>query len=289
MTDAAPNAYITCLLSLPRQTQNRFQGIMGVIGTGTNFPPENPAFFHRFISYALVAGCIVPSIGVFMNILNRTRILGKEHISNAEPPFILMSNHLTLLDDLFLGPVLFFPRVMKGYAYFPFHAPEERNFYKKVLIRFFMKHVKGIPVMRGRGVYQEGVNRLISAVRAGGRLHIYPEGTRSRTGEIGRANDGEGRIVYETGAPVVPMYHQGLEKVLPIGRGVPRIGHEIRICIGKPLTFQAELAEANGPATWKKISERVMVAIHEQKRIMDLKWGEKPVIVKPLPERKQRA
>ena len=253
---------------------------MDSIGTGKNFPPENPNFIQRSVCYFLAVGVVTPAIGFFMNLLNQTRVTGRENIARLKPPYIVASNHLTLLDDLFLAPIIFSPQLFRGYDYIPYHAPEERNFYKNPLIAAFMRSMKAIPLIRGRGVYQEGMNRLIQAVKEGGVLQIYPEGTRTRTGEIGNGKEGVGRIVLESGAPVIPMFHQGLEKILPIGNGIPSFGREIRVAIGQPLTFDATPSPPNTPDTWRSISNRIMDAIREQKTVADQLWGEKPVRVK---------
>ncbi|NQU04477.1 MAG: 1-acyl-sn-glycerol-3-phosphate acyltransferase, partial [Calditrichaeota bacterium] len=194
---------------------------MKPIGTGSNYPPEKPGLVTRLISYMLVNFLIIPLINIFMNVLNRTRIIGRKNIVGLKRPWILVSNHVTMLDDLFLDPLIMFPKGLCGYRYIPYHAPEESNFYKTPLMAWFMRYTKSIPLIRGRGFNQEGMKRLISAVKSGGILHIYPEGTRSRSGKIGKGKEGIGRIVYESGAPVVPVYHQGLEKVLPIGSSFP--------------------------------------------------------------------
>ncbi|MDP8239350.1 MAG: lysophospholipid acyltransferase family protein [Candidatus Hatepunaea meridiana] len=247
---------------------------MSDIGNGNNFIPENPGFFNRALSYLFINFGIVPSISVFMHLLNRTRITGKKNLVRLKPPYILMSNHLTLLDNLFIGPLIFWPKGFNGYRYLPYHAPEENNFYKKWLIVKFMKIVKSIPVIRGRGIRQEGVTRMITAVKNGGILHIFPEGTRTRNGQIGKAKDTIARIVYESGAPVVPLYHQGLEKVLPIGSGVPKVCKTINIAIGEPIIFDNELKEKNNPQTWKVITQRIMDGIREQQVIVNERWGE---------------
>lgn len=254
-------------------------------GRGLHFPPRHPNWVHRGASYVIDNFLVLPSMAFFMNILNRTRVLGRENLRQLEPPFIIMSNHLSLLDDMFLGPFLFWPRCLYGYRYLPFHAPEERNFYKVRIVAWFMKLTKNIPVVRGKGIYQEGVERLIEAVRQGGILHIHPEGTRSRTGEIYPPKPGIGRIVYETRAPVIPVYHQGLESILPIGAGLPKFGREIRIAIGQPLLFTEELALPNELSTWKVIAHKIMEAIREQKSRLDTVWGPKPVRVRPIPSR----
>ncbi len=241
------------------------------------FPPENPSFYFRLKSYLLIAGLITPTISIFMNLLNRTRITGKENLRGLGHTWILASNHLTLMDDLFIGPLVIFPNSLRGYRYFPYHAPEQTNFYKKPIVSWFMRQTKSIPLIRGNGIRQEGMERLINAVKDGGILQIFPEGTRTRTGEIGQGKPGVGRIACETGAPVVPVYYQGLEKILPIGVGVPRIGNEIRVSIGKPLYFQPSQDTEHEFSFWRNVSKEIVEAIKQQKRIADELWGEKPI------------
>jgi monolysocardiolipin acyltransferase len=239
------------------------------IGTGNNFPPENPGFITRLISYSLVNILIVPTIKIFMKITNRTRIKGLKNISGIKRPWIMMSNHVTLLDDLFIDPLIMFPKGLLGYRFIPYHAPEETNFYKTPLMAWFMKYTKSIPLIRGKGFHQDGINRLISAVKKGGILHIYPEGTRTRSGKIGKGKVGIGRIVWESGAQVVPVYHKGLEKVLPIGARFPSIFKSINISIGKPITFEEELKMENNIQTWRIITEKVMEGILNQQKVLE--------------------
>lgn len=251
-----------------------------IVVNEAHLPPENPTLAFKIPAYILMAGIITPAIQVFMNVLNRTRITGIENIRKLDTKWILVSNHLSILDDLFLGPILLFPKSMKGYAYFPYHAPEERNFYKKRLIASFMRHCKSIPLIRGAGIYQPSIDRIIKSVAEGGILHIFPEGTRSRSGNIGTAKAGVGRIVCETNAPVVPVYHQGLEGVLPIGTTFPRIGKDIRIAIGEPIYFDTNYEPGEEIAKWKLISAEISEAIQKQLVVAEAKWGKKPLYIK---------
>lgn len=250
------------------------------VGTGAHYPPLNPSWHFRTTTCVMIGGIVTPGIWSFMNLFNRTLISGKANIYKMKPPYILASNHLTLLDDLFIGPLIFFPKIIQGYQYVPYHVPEERNFYKKKFIAWFMKQVKSVPLVRGQGLHQKGMNRLIEVVKAGGIVHIYPEGTRTRNGDIGDAKPGIGRIVREANVPVIPMYHQGLEKVLPIGSGIPRIAKEIRISIGEPLTFEQYASQPSELKTWQSIANEIVDAIKVQRQKSYELWGEKPVMIK---------
>jgi glycerol-3-phosphate dehydrogenase (NAD(P)+) len=63
---------------------------------------------------------------------------------------------------------------------------------------------------------------------------IFPEGTRTRPGSLGRPKRGVGRLALETGAPVVPVALIGTEAVRNGWRIRPK---KVRARIGRPLTF----------------------------------------------------
>ena len=68
-------------------------------------------------------------------------------------------------------------------------------------------------------------------------LVIYPEGTRSRSGEIGSFKGGIALIAKKSGRPVVPIFVEGGLSVLPEATYIPRSG-TIRVIYGKPLHFK---------------------------------------------------
>ena len=51
---------------------------------------------------------------------------------------------------------------------------------------------------------------------------IFPEGTRSRTGQLQEFKPGVGLIAQELGVPVVPAYIQGTHQAMPVGKALPR-------------------------------------------------------------------
>jgi 1-acyl-sn-glycerol-3-phosphate acyltransferase len=90
--------------------------------------------------------------------------------------------------------------------------------------------------------------------RPQGNLILYPEGTRSASGEIQTFKKGAGLFAVELGVPVVPAHIGGARAILPKGRFLPRPGagsHRIRsiICqledFGKPLLNCSNNASAS--------------------------------------------
>ena len=67
-------------------------------------------------------------------------------------------------------------------------------------------------------------------------LIMFPEGTRSGSGALGRFRSGVARLAAGTSTPVVPCYLSGAHEAWPKGRAVPRPGL-LRRHIGRPRMF----------------------------------------------------
>ena len=217
----------------------------------------------RAVTWGLTCLLVVPVFTVLMRVLNRTRIVGKRHLQGASLPLMFVSNHVTILDDGFVDSLIFSPRLFREHAFIPYHVPEERNFFKGRLLSWFMRRMKCIPVRRGEGLYQPAMERIIAVLREGGCVRVFPEGTRTRSGILGHGRPGVGRVLYETGVTVVPCFTQGLDKVLPIGSVVPRIGQRVEIVIGPGFSVDDLRVLPNTKETWQKIADRVMERISE--------------------------
>jgi len=176
---------------------------------------------------------------------------------------------VSMLDDMFIGPLLFTPRGFYQYQFMPYHTPEQKNFFVGPIISWIMVHLKCIPFTRGKGFNQPGVQTVIDRLQGGGCVHIYPEGTRTRSGDLGSGKAGVGKIVYAARCKVVPCYHHGLDQVLPIGVKFPRPFHKVIISVGKPVDFSAYFEKENTVETWQQISDEMIRAIRALKE--DLK------------------
>lgn len=74
-------------------------------------------------------------------------------------------------------------------------------------------------------------------IKNGWHLLLYPEGTRSRTGEMGPFKAGVSVLAKFTGRPVIPVHVDGGEISQPFGRFLPGPGH-IRVRYGEPMFFR---------------------------------------------------
>ena len=79
---------------------------------------------------------------------------------------------------------------------------------------------------------------------------LFPEGTRTRTGEVARFKPGLGRLVAGTNIPIVPCYLNGTFAALPTTGTVPR-WKKISVHVGKPLSFAETTNDRVG---WESIA-----------------------------------
>ncbi|XP_012701195.1 uncharacterized protein LOC101768024 [Setaria italica] len=193
----------------------------------------------------------VPLIGnacyVFMHGLNSVQIYGAEKLHQAlqerpkGKPLLTVSNHVAAMDDPFVIASLLPPSIMLEAQKLRWTlCATDRCFTNPVLSTFF-RSVKVLPVSRGDGIYQKGMDMALSKLNSGGWVHIFPEGSRSRDGgkTIAPAKRGVGRLVMDTDSlpVVIPFVHTGMQDIMPVGKRIPRAGKRVIVVVGDPINF----------------------------------------------------
>ncbi len=112
------------------------------------------------------------------------------------------------------------------------------------------------------GAPLRSLRTAVNLVRSGWSLLLYPEGTRSRTGEMGPFKAGVGILARNTGRPVVPVYVADGKSILPCGTTIPRPGRAI-VHYGEPIRVEA------GEST-RAFTRRL------KQRVADLGWTDTP-------------
>ncbi len=117
-----------------------------------------------------------------------------------------------------------------------------------------------IPVPRKISVSADPLRHVVRALREGYGVVLYPEGTRSRTGELGPFRSGIGRLAAEfPDVPIIPVWLEGTGRVLPRqGLPIPR-PVKVNVRFGEPL--KSERAWLADKSTWKVMAGRVREAV----------------------------
>lgn len=132
----------------------------------------------------------------------RLRVEGTEHIP-ATGGCIIASNHS-------MGP----DYILLGYASSRqiFYMAKIELFYIHPWLTKFLNAIGTFPIQRGRND-TEAISAAETLLQQGKVLGMFPEGTRSRTGELQRGKTGAVRIAMKLQTPVVPAVVIHGEKV----------------------------------------------------------------------------
>ena len=190
------------------------------------------------------------AIRATVNRLWDIEVNGVEHVP-LEGPAILTPNHLSFCDSIFVPAAL--PRrawaIGKG---------EYMDSWKT---KHLFPALGMIPVDRSGGKAAAAALDTAARVLDGGHLFmIYPEGTRSRSGNLHKGRTGAARLSARCNAPIVPVGHQGTLEVQPPGDVVMRPFRKVTIRFGAPI-WATDFGDPSDPRVKRQFTDAVMFQI----------------------------
>ena len=181
---------------------------------------------------------------ILAHTLFRLRVIGRENF-NVEGPAIIAANHQSYLDPPLIGVA--YPGEL--------HYLARNTLFKRRLFNWILTEVNAIPVDRDRGDVG-ALRAVLKLLKDGHRTVIFPEGTRTLTGQIQNARPGIGMIVAKTLVPVIPARIFGSFESWPKnGKFKP---HPITVIVGKPIRFTSGDVASGEREIYQKISERIL-------------------------------
>jgi 1-acyl-sn-glycerol-3-phosphate acyltransferase len=167
----------------------------------------------------------------WLRVYHRLRIVGREHLP-TDRSFVLVANHVSHLDALCLLAVL---PLRKLHRAFP-AAAEDYFFVSVPRLILSAVVINALPFDRHIDP-QHSLNLCQQLLEHPGNiLVIFPEGTRSVTGEIDRFKLGVGLVLAGTSYPVVPCYLHGTYAAWPKGAWFPK-PRRVQVTIGQPRAY----------------------------------------------------
>jgi 1-acyl-sn-glycerol-3-phosphate acyltransferase len=136
----------------------------------------------------------------------RVHVSGWENADPSRPPYVVLSNHLSLVDIPLLSLL---PWEMKWIA--------KAELFRLPIVGWMMRMAGDIPVVRGN---RQGARALLAAknyLLKKCSVMVFPEGTRSRDGLIHPFTDGAFHLAIKTGSPILPIAVDGSQTCLPKG------------------------------------------------------------------------
>jgi len=157
----------------------------------------------------------------------KVEVLGVEHVLRDRPQ-IFMSNHQSGF-DIFI--VL---------AYIPgqFRWIAKKELFRIPVFSLAMKKAGYIEIDRQhRDQAMMSLNRAAQKIREGKSVMSFPEGTRSRDGQIKPFKQGMFHLALQAGVPIVPVTIVGASEIMP-KRSLRIYPGKIRLIIGHPIDVQ---------------------------------------------------
>ncbi|MGI5958033.1 MAG: lysophospholipid acyltransferase family protein [Massiliimalia sp.] len=181
---------------------------------------------------------------VFCTLAFRLEVHGEQNLPKSGG-FILASNHVTLLD-----PVLIGVRIKRQLNFMAKAELFEKRFFGKLI-----RALGAFPVERGKGD-STAITTAVNTVEQGNVLAIFPEGHRSKDGNLQRFKSGAIVVAAQTGADVVPtcVYIENREK------GV-HFRSKIVVRYGNVIPNEQLSIDVSNPSTIKKASGLVREAV----------------------------
>ena len=179
----------------------------------------------------------------------RGDVVGLENLPETGG-YIVAANHASLLDPPIVGQ--FLPRQVCFFA--------RKTLWKPGFASWWLDAVGTIPVDRDGGMSLDAVKRVLHALARGKVVIVFPEGTRSATGELQTPKAGVGLLACKARVPVVPARVFGSFEAF--GRaGRLRLGSPVSVAFGKPLMPEDYDHPSEGNERYSKTAMRIMEAM----------------------------
>lgn len=180
----------------------------------------------------------------FFKVVFRYKIIGAHHIP-ATGGAIIATNHISLWDPPVVGT--------GSIRHIHFMAKEE--LFSIPVFKWIITKLNAFPVRRG-AADRTAIRYAINLLKNGEILGLFPEGTRSKTGELGKPEPGIAMIALKAGVPIIPAAIIGTNKILKDGCILP----QFIVKFGKPIIISEEKSDKE---VMEKIGNTIMQEISQ--------------------------
>lgn len=201
----------------------------------------------RFVAKTILNGYIKK----YANI----NITGYENIKDLDKPILFVCNHLSNSDALIIDKILKNQDIT-------FVAGVKLN--SNELTKLGMEITKTVCI-KPNSADKQAISNIIKTLKAGNNMLIFPEGTRSRTGQLMEPKKGVILIKKLSKATLVPLGLSGTEKLLPINDKNMALesfqNADVTLNIGKPLELPKKVKEETKHEYEKRCIDLIMYKI----------------------------
>lgn len=203
--------------------------------------------FKRSKGYLIFYRCLQILAVPILKLIYRVEVINaKNSYLEINNGLILCSNHLSSLDPIIM--CAYFPR--------PIYFISKIELFQNRFLRSFFGFFNSFPINR-YGFGRNSINNAVKVLKHGNVLGIFPEGTRSGSGDIGEARKGIGFISYLSNAPILPMAIYNSKKVSREKKNKSMF-LKIKIIFGETINTEHIISKYPKKEAVEKISDTVM-------------------------------
>jgi 1-acyl-sn-glycerol-3-phosphate acyltransferase len=181
----------------------------------------------------------------------RIHVDGLQHVPRNGGALIA-PNHTSVLDSFFVPLVL--PRRITYVG--------KAEYLDDWKTKYLFPAMGMIPIDRSGGdAARRALDASAKVLESGELFGIYPEGTRSRTGQLHKGHTGVARLALRTQAPIVPVGIVGAKEVQPPDARLPRPFREVMIRFGRPLDIDRYHDRGHDRLVLRQITDELMYEI----------------------------
>jgi long-chain acyl-CoA synthetase len=180
--------------------------------------------------------------------------------------YILAANHASHLDTVVMISALTHALGVRKSR--RLHIIGARDYFFEGIFKswFFSTCMNVVPIERDE-LSLNGLRRLSSILASGEPILIFPEGTRSRSGQIQEFKAGVGLVAWEQKVPILPVFLKGTYDAMPAGKSLPK-RTPISVVFGnmiKMRDFERVAATTTKDNLYRTITAKVKEAIESMK------------------------
>jgi len=169
--------------------------------------------FVRLLREGFLSFLLGPAIDFYM----RRKAMGRQHFRGLKGPVVLVANHSSHLDT----PIILSALPLKWRLRTAVGAAADYFYRNRLIAAAFSFMFNTVPIQR-RGAARGSTDHLDRLIRQRWNLLLFPEGTRSRDGSVGRLRSGAAVFAAEHHTSIVPIHVEGTHDAMPPGRIWPR-------------------------------------------------------------------
>lgn len=172
-------------------------------------------------------------------IWRRWEVIGVNHLP-VKGGVVVVSNHSSNLDPVVVGCALTRP----------IHFMAKQELFQIPILVNIIKLLLAFPVNREKSD-RNAIRTALKILQEGELVGIFPEGTRSKTGELQKPHIGAAMLAIKADVPILPVALKGTRGLF----------NKVTVVVGEPIYIPEIWSNRPGKEEMEALSERVMKEI----------------------------